>query len=87
MAKHRRYRMGQNIRAHVDTKLRCSDDNRKSLKIISRELVRTRCIDRVVECVGNRHVVLAICPTEGARRHFEEQVRKHAKVLELAKGV
>lgn len=86
MAKRGRHRMGDQTRAFVDTKLSCTEDNRKALRIVSRELVRTRCVDRVVECMGNRQVVVANCPSEGARSHFEGQVATHARALKLAKG-
>ena len=86
MAKRGRYRMGDQVRAFVDTRLSCTEDNKKALRIVSRELVRTRCVDRIVECVENRQVVVANCPSEGARRYFEDQVAKHVRALRLAKG-
>lgn len=82
----RRHRMRGSDRAFVDTRIRCSDEARRALRIIARELVRTRCVDRVVECEGMRHVVVADCPTSGAARLFESQVGKHVKVWKAATG-
>lgn len=86
MAKRGRHRMGDLNSAFVDTKLACSGDNRRSLRIISRDIVRSKCIDRMVECMSGREVVVADCPSPSSRDHFESQVRKHAEALRLAKG-
>lgn len=83
----RRHRMrGIGTDAWIDTKVACSSEAREKLRLIARELVKTRCRERMVECVEDRHVIVASCPTSGAARRYEDLVGRHVKVWKAATG-
>lgn len=73
--------------ATADTGLTCGKSaNRKAIRVIARELVRTKCTDRFVECKTGLIVVRATCPSEGAARLYEQQIGSYVHALKRAGG-
>lgn len=68
--------------ALVKTKLPCTEEWTSKLRYIARELPRTRCVDKVVNCVDGRLLVTANCVTNLAALNYQGQVRKYVGVVE-----
>jgi hypothetical protein len=82
----KRRRLGDAGSAFATTKLSCTQDRKKAMTTVARELVKTTCTDRVVHCMNDRLVVTASCSSAGAAMHFASQVQKFAMVVKQAKG-
>lgn len=69
----------------VDTGLSCDESHRSTMRLVARDLVKTKCTDRVIECKNGQIRVSADCATPEAGRHFAAQVRGYSDVYYRAK--
>lgn len=80
MRSRRRARLGHTDVIHVD--LPCTEPNKKAVRTIARDIVKTSCIDRIPVCDERGKIaVLATCGTPGAAHAFEKRLAKFTKLL------
>jgi hypothetical protein len=73
--------------AMIETNLSCRKSQyRRSVRVIARDIVRTKCTDRFIECKTGLIVVKATCPSPGAARLYEQQVQTYVGSLLRAGG-
>lgn len=76
---------GTMIQAIAATKLTCTEDNRRSLQTIVREVISTDCIDRVAACDSKGRVVItASCPSKDSAEKFSERASQWGRTLKHA---
>jgi hypothetical protein len=73
------------VTAIAKTDLACTEDNRRSLQTIVREVIPTDCIDRVAACDSRGKVVVtASCPSKASAEKFSERAGQWGRTLKHA---
>lgn len=76
---------GAAIQAVATTNLTCTEDNRRSLQTIVREVIPTDCIDRVAACDSRGKVIVtASCPSKASAEKFSERAAQWGRTLKHA---
>lgn len=78
----KRRRMSGGPNTIIPTGLSCTDANRKGMAVTARDVIKSRCIDRLAFCGRNNKVIVtAICPTKGAENSLRNSVSRFSRAI------
>lgn len=84
--KKKRRRMSGGPNTIIPTGLSCTDANRKGMGLTARDVIKSRCIDRLASCGRNNKVIVtAICPTKGAGTSLRNSVNRFARAIKATR--